>query len=140
MSLQDSIASELPFLRSQAESRMLSRASICRKTGNMTTDDRGLEVPEWATVHADLPVRVAGTAANSAPYRTLNIGGAELTIAARVLHFPAATTDLRDGDLAEITAGDTAGSVWQLIEADFQDQATARRVPAVATERPEEWS
>lgn len=135
-----SIQSALAAGRRAAESRMTSTATIHRKTGGTVIDDRGLEVPEWAVIHADLPVRVAGTAANSAPYRTLNIGGAELTIAARVLHFPATTTDLRDGDLAEITTGDTAGAVFRLIEADFQDQATARRVPAVATERPEEWS
>lgn len=119
---------------------MFSRVAILRKTGETTTDDRGLEVPEWATVHVDLPCRVSGAAANSSPYRTLNIGGATVEVAARILHVPAGTADLLDGDFAEITVGDTAGLVFQIIEADAQDQATARRVPVVATKRPEEWS
>lgn len=118
---------------------MTSRATVRRKTGAMTTAENGRQVPAWDTVHTDIPVRVAGTAANSAPHRTLNIGGAEVSVSVRVLHFPAATADLRDGDLAEITAGENAGAVYWLTEADWQDQATARRVPAVATQRPQEW-
>lgn len=119
---------------------MLSRANIRRKTGNWTTDARGLEVPEWATVYADLPCRISGAAANTSPYRTVNIGGATMEVAARVAHFPHDTLDLADGDLIEVTAGETAPSVWQIIEADAADQQTARRVPVVAAERPEEWS
>lgn len=118
---------------------MLSRANIRRKTGEMTTDDRGLEVPEWVTVYANLPCRISGMAANTSPYRTVNIGGATMEVAARVAHFPHDTTDLADGDLIEVTTGETAPSVWQIIEADAADQQTARRVPIVAAERPEGW-
>jgi len=118
---------------------MTSRATVRRKTGAMTTDERGREVPAWEVVHENLPTRQSGTAGNASPYRTRNVGGAEFTVAARIQHFPASTTDLRDGDLVEITAGENAGAVLQIIEADWQDQATARRVPVVAVDRPKEW-
>jgi hypothetical protein len=56
----------------------------------------------------------------------------------RVAHLPHSTV-LRDGDLIEITAGELAGSVWHVVEADAADQQTARRVPVIAAEHPEEW-
>jgi len=132
--------------RAMAESRMGatnggSDATIHRKTGETTTDAKGLEVPEWHTVYTDRPCRISGTAANSAPYRTLTIAdGVQVEVAARVASFSIDTTDLSDGDLIEITAGELSGTVWQLIEADWQNQSTARRVPVIAVERPEEWS
>jgi hypothetical protein len=139
--LQDDLGATMPFLRAQAESRMLSRANIRRRTGRTTQDETtGLEVPVWQTVYADIPCRISGMAANTSPYRTVNIAGATMELAARVAHFPHDTTDLRDGDLIDVTAGETAPSVWQIIEADAADQQTARRVPVIATERPEEWS
>jgi hypothetical protein len=49
-------------------------------------------------------------------------------------------TVLRDGDLIEVTAGELTGSVWHVVEADAADQQTARRVPVIAAEHPEEWS
>lgn len=116
---------------------MLSRAIIRRKTGNMTTDARGLEVPEWATVYPDLPCRIAGMARSQSPSRTLDIGGVQVQVAVRTAHLPHDTTDLRDGDLLEVS-GESAG-VYQIVEADPADQQTARRVPVVAATRPEEW-
>jgi hypothetical protein len=58
----------------------------------------------------------------------------------RTAHFPASTSNLRDGDLLEITSGENTGQVLRVVEADWSDQTTARRVPVVATQRPEEWS
>jgi hypothetical protein len=72
--------------------------------------------------------------------RTVVVGTTEVQLAVRVGHFPAATTLLRDGDLIEITAGENAGLVLQIIEAAWQDQATARRVPVMAVQRPAEWT
>ena len=131
--------------RQAAESRMGaenggSTVTIRRRTGQMTTNTRGLEVPEWEDVHVDLPARLSGTAANSAPYSTQNIAGVEFTMPSRVLHLPAATTDLADDDYAEITAGENAGVVVRIIEVGWQDQATARRLPVVGVDRPEEWA
>lgn len=138
--VQSAIDRELPFLRAEAEARMTSTVTIRRKTGQKTKDDRGLQVPEWEDVHVDLPARLSGTAANSAPYATQNIAGVGFTAPARVLHVPAATADLADDDFALITAGENAGLVIRLIEVGWQDQTTARRVPVVAVERPKEWS
>ena len=117
-----------------------STGTLRRKTGQKTTDTRGLQVPEWVTISTDLPSRVAGTAANSAPYRTVSTPGGDVEVAARVIHFPAATADLRDGDYYEVTAGALSGLAFEIVEATWQDQATARRVPAVEVQRPEEWS
>ena len=77
-------------------------------------------------------------ARSQSPSRTVNIGGAEAQVATRTAHFPHDTV-LRDGDLIEITAGELVGSVWRVIESDAADQQTARRVPVIAVEHPEEW-
>lgn len=125
--------------RAAALARMTSRCAIMRKTGATTTVS-GLEVPEWATVDADSPVRVAGTSENAAPSRDLGVNGIEGQVARRELHLPYDIADLADGDLVEITSGDCAGLVFRVVEADWQDQATARRVPVDATQRPGEWA
>ena len=130
-----SLTGALAAGRRAAESRMLSRATVYRKTGAMTTDADGFEVPEWVVIYTDLPCRIA----SSTTSRTVTIAdGVEVQVAQRVLHFPHDTTDLRDGDLVDVT-GEASG-VYRIVEADAADQQTARRVPVVATERPEEWS
>ncbi len=53
--------------------------------------------------------------------------------------FPFDTTDLADNDFIDITAGKSAGKAYRIVEAEDQDQATARRVPVVGEQRPEEW-
>lgn len=133
------IARELPFLRAEAEARMTSRATISRKTGQMVTDDNGYESPEWLIVATDIPMRLSGMAANSSPYKSETPGGGAANYAARVVHFPVGQSDLANDDLVEITAGENAGTVWRVIEAGWQDQATARRVPAEQVKRPTEW-
>ncbi|MGH3996681.1 MAG: DUF6093 family protein [Pseudonocardiaceae bacterium] len=120
--------------RAAAEARMTSRCTVRRKTG---------ETPEgeivWTDVYTDLPVRLAGTIRGQSQARRVETAGVEFEIAMRTANFPASTDNLRDNDLAEITSGDNAGVVLRIVEADWQDQSTARRVPVVATLRPEEW-
>lgn len=130
---------ELPFLRAEAEARMTSRATISRKTGVMVTDSNGYESPEWVIVATDVPMRLSGMAANSSPYKAETPAGGLVNYAARVLHLPVSQSDLVNDDLVEITAGENAGTVWRVIEATWQDQATARRVPAERVKRPAEW-
>jgi hypothetical protein len=55
------------------------------------------------------------------------------------LSVPADTSGLLDGDLVEMTGGENAGLVLRVLEVAFQDQATARRLPVVEVQRPEEW-
>jgi hypothetical protein len=121
--------------RAAAEARMTSRCTIRRKAG---------ETPEgetvWADVHTALPFRLAGIIRGAAQSRRIETAGVDFEIAMRTAHFPVSTDDLRDNDLIEVTSGDNAGMVLRIVEADFQDQSTARRVPVVATSRPEEWS
>ncbi len=122
-----------------AAARMSATCTIRRKTGAMTTGADGLEVPEWATVHADLPFRLGGANSGSSGTRTETIGGVEVQVATRVGHFPAGT-ELADSDHIEITAGENAGVVLRIVEAEGADQQTARRVPVVSVRRPEEWA
>lgn len=120
---------------------MLSRCTIHRKgEAAPQNEDTGLEGSAWSVVHADLPFRLAGTYRGDSPSRTLDIGGAEVEVAMRTGHLPHHVSDLADNDLIEITAGENAGVVLRVVEAVWQDQATARRVPVVTVDRPEEWT
>ena len=119
---------------------MLSRATVRRKTGATTGATNGMQVAVWETIYADLPTRVVGrTTAAPARHKSQTGDGVNVSVSDRGLDFPAATSDLRDGDLVEITAGELTGAVFEITEAGWQDQATARRVPAVETTRPQEW-
>lgn len=126
--------------RAVAESRMTSRATVRRRTGASTQDEEtGLTAPVWEAVYTDLPCRIAGSSGGSSPSRTTNVaGGVQVQTATRTVHLPWDTI-LRDGDMIEVTVGEVAGTVWQVVEADAADQQTARRVPVIATERPGEW-
>lgn len=136
--LQPAIDSALPMLRAEAEARMTSRCTIRRKTDNFVVVD-GQQVPEWLPTYTDHPVRIASSA-SAARSRTQRPGEAEIERATPRADFPASTSNLADNDLIEITAGENTGRVFRVIEADWSDQATARRVPVEATERPTEWS
>jgi hypothetical protein len=137
--LHEAISRVLPELRAEAEARMTSRCTIRRNDGTTTTDPDGFEVPAWTDVLTDLPFRLGGStrASNS---RRVTIGETEVELAVRVGHFPASTEGLTDGDLIEVTEGENAGVVLRIIEASWQDQATARRVPVVEVTRPQEWA
>ena len=112
---------------------MTSRVSIRRSTGGATLVD-GYEVPEWATAQTDVPFRLQGGST-----KTVTVGGVDFQEATAVGHLPAGT-QLADGDLLDITAGEWAGSVFRVVEAVKGDQQTARRVPVVEAPRPEEWA
>lgn len=113
---------------------MTSRATVRRKTGNMTTNPDGLEVPEWAAVYTDLPFRLKPKG-----QRQVTIGGVEFSTATAEGDMPSTTTDLADNDLIELTAGEWSGEVIRIIEATKADQKTARRVPVESVARPTEW-
>ena len=125
--------------RAAAEARMTSRCTIRRKTGNMVLDADNQQVPEWEIVYTGLPVRVA-TPQSSARSRTQTPGDVEIERATPRDDFPASASDLADNDHVDITSGDNAGDVHRIITAGWSDQATARRCPVEAVERPSEWS
>ncbi|HEX6685023.1 MAG TPA: DUF6093 family protein [Candidatus Limnocylindrales bacterium] len=124
--------------RAAADARMTSRCTIRRKTGNMVIDADNQQVPEWVVVYADLPVRIA-TAQSAVRSRTQTPGDAEIERATPRADFPASTSNLADNDHVEITAGENTGRVYRIDESDWSDQATARRLPVMAVERPIEW-
>ena len=134
------LAAALPEMRALAESRMTSTCNILRPTGRRVQDEEtGAEHPEWFPVHVDLPMRLAGAERGSSGTRTITVAGVEMQVPTRTAHFPAATSDLEDGDFIDITAGENAGRVFRIVEAEWHDQATARRVPVIGEQRPEEW-
>lgn len=137
-------AEEMAEHRADAESRMGaindgSDARVRRRTGRKIQNEiTGIEEPEWTTVHAG-PMRLAGAGRGSSGSRTEPFPGGEIRQGLRRADFPAAVTTIRDGDLVDITAGKNAGTVWRIVEADWADQQTARRLPVVAVQRPSEW-
>lgn len=138
-------ASELEELRADAESRYGaanggSDAIVRRKDPANPVIVDGLKVPGWTVTHASLAGRFAGAARGGAGTRTVTIGQTEVQVALREWHCAAATTNLHEGDLIEITAGDNTGVVVQIVEATWQDQATARRLPVIEIKRPAEWA
>lgn len=140
MTVQSAIEQELPFLRAEALARMTSRVDVHRKTGGTTTDAQGYEVPEWATVHYDLPFRLGASTSGDGGSRAVTIGGVTFQEATGVGSFPWDTFDLADDDFVEVMSGEWAGTVVRVVEATKKDQATARRVPVVEVPRPEEWA
>ena len=136
--LQPAIDAALPMLRAEAEARMTSRCTIRRKTGNMVLDADNQQVPEWEIIHTDLPCRIASNP-GATRSRTQSPGDIEIERATPRLDFPASTSNLADNDHVEIDSGENAGRVYRLVESDWSDQATARRCPVMAVERPIEW-
>jgi len=116
---------------------MNSTATVRRiSSRTIQNEETGEEVPVWDDVYVGR-FRLGG--AGGAGTRAVDVGGVEAQVAVRVAHFPA-DADLADGDLIDVTTGDGAGLVLRIVEAAWQDQATARRVPVVSTGRPSEWS
>lgn len=136
-----SIEAALSRGRAAALARMTSTATVRRKTGATTQDEStGRTVAVWADVHTDTPFRLAGANSGAGRSRSLDVAGVQFEQAVRVGNFAYDTADLADDDYIEITAGENAGRVLRIIEATWQDQATARRVPVEEVDRPEEWA
>jgi len=114
---------------------MTSTCTIYRRDG-VTTNDDGLEVPAWEVVYEGI-CRLGGITRSLAQHSTQSPVDLQVERGHRTLHLPHDVPELQDGDLAEVS-GETGG-VWRVVEADGQDQATARRLPVVAADRPTEW-
>lgn len=130
---------ELEEHRRDAEEEMTSRCRVLRE-GLPVKNAQRIEVAGWAVVHPDLLFKLAGSNAGGSGYRTIKVGGGpEIQVAVRIGKVPALTTNLRDGDLIDVTAGENAGLVLKIIEATGQDRASARRMPLYEVSRPKEW-
>lgn len=138
--LGEDLAAALPELRAHAESRMTSRATIYRRTGRTAQDETtGRQVPIWDVIHADVPFRLGGSDQGDSASRRQEIAGVEVQTAVRVGHLPSGTAGLSDGDWIDITDGENAGRAFSIVEVEWKDQATDRRVPLLAQNRPQEW-
>lgn len=137
MTLQSAIERELPFLRAEAEARMESRVTIWRLSARLTQDETtGEEVPAYEAIHTALPFRSDGGSSGDGGSRTITLAGIQYEQATGIAHFPAATLDLADDDLIDVTAGEFAGDMFRIVKAVRYDQKTARRVPIVEAIRP----
>lgn len=117
-----------------------STVVVRRPTGGTTTDPAtGRLVAEWGDVHVGLAARI-GSSWGASPSRTVNVADVEQRVATRTLHLPADTSDLVDGDHVLVTAGENVDTIWRIVESEWQDQATARRLPVVQVDAPEGWS
>ena len=126
--------------RAAARARMLSSATVRRKTGKLAQNEgTGRKDPIWDDVHTDLPCRLVASRIGGAS-RSADAGGVELEQSTPRMDFPWDTDDLEDGDLVDITAGEYSGSVYSIVEAVKGDQRTARRVPVLEAGRPSEWT
>lgn len=119
---------------------MTSTALVKRPSGGSTTNAEGFQVAGWTTVYTGLPMRLGGSDRGGAGSRSVVVGDVELALAVRVASFPYDTANLRDGDVVEVTAGENAGAFLRIVEASWQDQATARRVPVIEAQKPEGWA
>jgi len=115
---------------------MTSTGKVWRKDLTTPVVVDGLETPHWTAEHSTLAGRLAGTSGGAAQTRRVSIGQTEVQLAVREWHCPVGTTNLRDGDVIEVTAGENAGIFLRVIEATGQDQSTARRVPVVEIQKP----
>ena len=127
-------------LRARAESRMLSRVIVRRRTGKtVQNEDTGRVYAVWEVVHSDLKCRLRSSTAGAGPMRRDGVPGGDLQTAQPDVDFPYATENLLDGDLYEFVVGENTGAVFAALEIDRVDQKTVRRVPVKAVTRPEEW-
>ena len=111
-----------------------STATVRREgAATVQDEDTGLMGSAWTDVY-DGPFRYVGGST-----RRIEVAGVEFQEATGRADFPADTTDLADGDVIEITAGEWTGTFLRIVEATKGDQRTARRVPVVEVPRPEEW-
>lgn len=145
LTLRDAIAAELPFLRSEAEGRMgaangSSDVTLKRKSGNAAQNETtGVEAQSWTLLGTPRARLGSMGSKRGAGVKNLSPGGVVWEQADRTLHLPASLGDLVTGDVAEVTAGESAGTFWRVLEATRHDQMTAWRVPVLQIDRPKDW-
>lgn len=136
---------ELAEDRAEAESRMGaanlgSDVVLKRHSGDVVQNEvTGVEAETWAQIGTPLARLSAMGSKHGTGAKGLTPGGVVWEQADRTLHLPASWTDLRTGDVAQVTAGESSGTFWRVLEATRHDQMTAWRVPVVQIDRPKDW-
>lgn len=137
--LPERLAGRLARGRAMAEARMLSECTIRHKTGKTAQNETtGRVEPIWAVVYTG-KCRVRGGRTGTG-YRVQTTPAGDRAVGVPEIHLPCDTTGVSGGDLIEITAGERAGTVWRVLNADAADQQSAYRLPTEGTARPKEWS
>jgi hypothetical protein len=143
VSLQSSIEQTLPFLRTEAEARMVDTFAPYSPSGTTTTDAEGFEVPGYHP-QATTPGRIAGPSAQSRDTnaRMVTIGGMERPVVTGGLHIPVSSDMPTAGeygtgweyvltDLGSFTDPSLLNSRWLVVDAPAKSDATARRLDVV---------
>lgn len=135
--LAPAIERVLPQLRAEANARMTSRAHILRATGNLTQDAEGFDVPEYATIYADLPCRIDSGGSSDGGSSGVNIDGITYEEATGTGHFPYPSELINADDLVLVTSGEWPDACYRIVVATHYDQKTARRLPIEREPIPE---
>ena len=132
-------ADYLDGLRELATSRMeeSSRCDIFRRTGAMTTNAEGFEVPAYDAVYLGIPCRIDAGGSSDGGSRGVNIDGITYEEATGTGHFPYPSDLLAADDLVLITTGEWPDVCYRIVAAVTYDQKTARRLPIVSEPIPE---
>ena len=127
---------DLASFQMLANSRMTSRCTIHRATGNLTTNADGFEVPEYAAIYTGLACRI-DSGSSTGTSTGVDVGGVTYAEATGVAHFPYPSPLLANDDIVLVTTGEWPGACYRIIAAVEYDQKTARRLPIVQEPKPE---
>lgn len=134
MSLQEAIAAELPFLQSQAQSRMTD--TFAAYSYEWTKVD-GLDEQVWVEQY-DTPGRIAGRSRDGdTNTRTVDVGGVERPVVEGGLHIPlSAALPAVGWEMVCVAVGPSSdpsllGRRWRVIDVPAKSHATARRLDVV---------
>ena len=135
-----SVQSVLASGRRAALLRMTSTATFRRKTGATAQNETTGEVGDvWETTHTDLPGRLDAGHGHAGRVRAVDVAGVQIVAPDPEWHAPWGTTNVREGDYIDVTAGDSAPVVLRVREVPVGDQQTALRLPVEVVDRPSEW-
>lgn len=136
MSLVDDILTTLPFLRSEAEKRMVDACTITRGGGDDTFDSSTgtYTTPAGSEVYSgDCEVQVS----DGLNAREAEAGGAEITVSRVTVKIPISVEGVTEGDLVTITASlldpDLVGQKFRVIAGFAKTFATCRRLQVERT-------
>lgn len=132
MSLGADIESNLPFLRSQAESMMTSACIISRAGDKVFNEETGeYETPYTTIYEGKCRYKFGGTQASLVDAQSQKLVEQAITLSLPVS--AAGSSDVRPDDVSELTANpfDPAmiGMKARIAGIHFQSHATARRFP-----------
>lgn len=102
MTVSAGIQAELPFLRAEAEARMLDRCEIRYKTGSGTQDPvTGEKSPQYAVRFA---TKCRVKVSDGLSVREADVGGRTAVSVTRQLHIPVGSPAVQPGDIAVVTS------------------------------------